>query len=351
MKKLNIKPSAENYHMPAEWEPHAATWLAWPSNLNTWDVHLDGAEDAMAQFIAVLARSERVDLLIANDGIERRAKKKLDPLKLSLEQLRFHRVEPGDVWIRDYGPIFVKNDDGDVAWTKWRYNALGRPDYADLMPGDTVPDQLPLANMQRFEGGMILEGGSIDVNGSGTLLTTESCLLSKTRNPDLTKEQIEERLRMYLGATNVLWLSAGIEGDDTSGHVDDIARFVGPSTVVTVMEDDPTDANFAILNENAKRLRTMRDEKGNPLTVIEMPMPKPFNIDGRRMAASYANFYIANNAVLVPVYNQPSDEPALAILRQCFPNREIIGIDCREFIWGYGSIHCSTQQQPSGVLP
>lgn len=350
MSKAEQTPKALGYRMPAEWEAHEATWLSWPYNLNTWDIHLDGAEDAMVKVIKALAPHERVDLLIANDGVERRARKKLNPLNLTDKQLRYHRVESGDVWIRDYGPIFLVRDEDrkhEVAWTKWTYNALGRPDYADLLPGNTAPDQLPLKNMKRFEGGMVLEGGSIDVNGTGTLLTTESCLLSSSRNPDMSKGQIEQRLCDMLGLTNILWLSAGIEGDDTSGHVDDLTRFVGPSTVVSVTETDPKDANYKILQENNERLRSMKDEQGNPLTVIELSMPREFILDDRRMAASYANFYIANGVVLVPTYAQPSDDEAIRVLQNCFPDREVIGIDCREFIWGYGSIHCSSQQQPA----
>ncbi|HRH93273.1 MAG TPA: agmatine deiminase family protein [Candidatus Peribacteria bacterium] len=344
-------PAELGFRMPAEWEPREATWLAWPYNLKTWGSHLEGAEAAMAEYIKVLAKHERIDLLVAHEGVEQRARKLLDPLGLRDDQLRYHQVESGDVWIRDYGPIFVVSDKGgkhEVAWTKWTYNALGMPEeYADLLPGDAVPDALPLKGMKKFDGKMVLEGGSIDVNGTGTLLTTESCLLSDTRNPDMTKEQIEKRLHDYLGVTNVLWLSAGIEGDDTSGHIDDLTRFVGQSTVVTVVETDPKDENYATLQENSARLRGMKDEKGTPLTVIEMPMPKPFIVDGRRMAASYANFYIGAKSVLVPVYSQPSDAVALKILKGCFPDRNVVGIDCREFIWGYGSIHCSSQQQPA----
>jgi agmatine deiminase len=344
-------PAELGFRMPAEWEPREATWLAWPYNIKTWGAHLEGAEEAMTEYVRTLSKGERVEVLVAHEGVEQRARRKLDSLGLGEDRLRIHWVETGDVWIRDWGPIFVVSDKGgkhEVAWTKWTYNALGKPEeYADLLPGNEAPNKLPLKGMKKFDGGMVLEGGSIDVNGTGTMLTTESCLLSDTRNPGMTKEQIEKRLHDYLGVTNVMWLSTGIEGDDTSGHIDDLTRFVGQSTVVTVIETDKNDANYAPLKENTDRLRAMRDEKGTPLTVIEMPMPKPFVVDGRRMAASYANFYIGAKSVLVPVYAQTSDAVALKILGECFPDREIVGVDCREFIWGYGSIHCSSQQQPA----
>ncbi len=259
-----------------------------------------------------------------------------------------HLVETGDIWIRDYGPIFITKDKPthEVAFTKWIYNAYGNK-YDELLKGNDVADKIPLKDYRRFDTGLVLEGGSIDVNGTGTILTTESCLLSPDRNPHMNRQQIEQALADYLGTRNVLWLGEGIEGDDTTGHVDDLTRFVAQSTVITVVEEDPSDANFKPLQENAKRLRSMKDERGTPLTVLEIPMPKKFVVDGRRMAATYANFLIANGVVLVPVYAQPSDAVALETLSKCFPDRKVIGIDCRELIWGYGSIHCASQQQPA----
>ena len=203
---------------------------------------------------------------------------------------------------------------------------------------------MPLEHAKRFDAGIVLEGGSIDVNGSGSVLTTESCLLSPDRNPGLTKEQIEQKLRDYLSVTNVLWLKEGIAGDDTTWHIDDISRFTGKSTVVTVVEDDTKDENYAPLQENLRRLQSMRDEDGTPLTVLPLPMPRAFMVSDRRMAASYANFYIANGVVLVPIYGQPADTEALEVLQKCFPDRKVHGIDCRELIWGYGSVHCASQQ-------
>lgn len=332
------------WRMPAEWEPHEATWMSWPYNMETWEGHLEGAENAFARIITELSNVEVANVLVANERVLKRAMEALEVAGAKMNNVQFHNIESGDVWIRDYGPIFVKKGT-ERAWTKWGYNAYGGK-YDDLLIGNDVPPQMPIDQTKRMDGDMILEGGSIDVNGSGTLITTESCLLSPDRNPQMTKEQIEERLKTKLGVTNILWLSEGIEGDDTTGHVDDITRFVNQNTVVTVTEKDSFDKNHAPLQENLRRLQAMKDETGTPLTVIELPMPKEFIVDGRRMAASYANFYIANGIVLVPTYNQASDAEALDILQGCFPNRKILGVDCCELIWGYGSIHCATQQQP-----
>lgn len=338
-------PAALGYRMPAEWEPQEAMWLAWPYNLETWEGHLEGTEEAYVRMIEALAPHQTVHLLVPNAQVQERAAKKLQSLRIPSSSLQLHQIETGDVWIRDYGPIFIVNAAGKVAWTKWGYNAYGNK-YDDLLIGNEVPGKMPLQHLPRFDPGMILEGGSVDVNGRGTLLTTEECLLSPDRNPDLSREQIEERLRDYLGATNILWLWRGIAGDDTTGHIDALARFVAPSTVIAVSEDDSSDENYEQLRQNCERLRAMRDETGAPLTVLKMPMPRSFVVDGRRMAATYANFAIANGVVLVPTYAQPSDDTALAIFREAFPDRRVVGIDGRELVWGCGSIHCATQQMP-----
>ncbi|MEQ1849269.1 MAG: agmatine deiminase family protein [Candidatus Peribacteraceae bacterium] len=340
-------PAELGYRMPAEWEKQSAMWMSWPYNLETWDGHLEGAEKAFTEIITHLSHVEHVHLLVPDAAIEKRAKKNLEASPAVPANISIHHIESGDVWIRDYGPIFIKHQKTDeIAWTDWEYNAYGGK-WDDLLIGDSVPLQMPLSNLRRFDTRMILEGGSIDVNGTGSLLTTESCLLSPDRNPTLTKEQIEEMLKAYLGVTNVLWLKEGIAGDDTTGHVDDLTRFVGKSTVVTVVEENSKDENYAPLQENLRRLQHMKDEQGHPLTIIPLPMPKEFSVDGRRMAASYANFLIANGIVLVPTYAQDSDAVALKTLAGCFPDRKVIGIDCRELIWGYGSIHCASQQQPA----
>jgi len=355
--------------MPAEWAPHEATWLSWPYNLETWEGHLEGAEEAFAAFIEILSSGEIVHLLVPNNEVEERARKKLASRKIPKGALQLHRIETGDVWFRDFGPLFIsreenqgfssreptfsqevrsasgptrpdasrsdrKNRKSNVAWVRFRYNALGNK-YDDLLVGDTVPDKMPLKGFPRFDAGIVLEGGSIDVNGSGSLLTTESCLLNPNRNPSLTKAKIEQTLKDFLGITNVLWLKAGIAGDDTDGHVDDVTRFVDASTVLTVLEEDPHDENFSVLQENFERLKTMQNEQGNNLHIVTLPMPRPLIVDDRRMAASYANFYIANAGVIVPLYKQPSDELALDTFRKVFPKRKIVGIDCTELIVGY----------------
>jgi agmatine deiminase len=334
--------------MPAEWEPHEATWLAWPYNLNTWEGHLDGAEEAFVRIIEALTPHETVHVLVPDEAVRTRALQKLRAGSLNEGALRMHVIESGDVWFRDYGPIFLKNKQGALAYTKWIYNAYGKEEeYADLLVGNEVPDKMPLKPFPRFETNLVLEGGSLDVNGTGTVLTTESCLLSPDRNPGKTKADMERALKDFLGVTNVLWLSRGVAGDDTTGHIDTLTRFVGPATVVTIVEENTDDENYPPLQENLSRLQAMRTEDGTPLTVLELPMPKVFVVEGRRMAATYGNFYIANGVVLVPTYAQPSDERALSVLRPLFPGREVIGIDSRELIWGYGSIHCATQQQPA----
>lgn len=340
-------PRSLGYRMPAEWEPHAATWLSWPCNPETWESHLPGAEQAFTEMIEALTPNETINLLVPNEDVKARAMQKLKDSKAVMSRLNMIDIDAGDIWFRDYGPTFlIKDKPHDVAWAKWIYNAYGNK-YDDLLIGNEVPEKMPIDHTKRFDAGIVLEGGSIDVNGSGTVLTTESCLLSPDRNPTLNKKQIEQKLKDFLGVSNILWLSAGIEGDDTTGHIDDITRFVNRNTVVTVVEDNPKDPNYKPLRENLKRLKTMTIENGELLNVLELPMPKEFIVDSRRMAASYANFYIANNAVLLPTYNQPSDNVAIDTLQKCFPERKIIGIDCCELIWGYGSIHCATQQEPT----
>ncbi len=340
-------PASLGYRMPAEWEPHEATWLAWPYNLETWEEHLEGAEEAFTEFIEILTLGEIVHLLVPSAEVEERAKKKLTGQNIVSTHLHFHRIETGDVWFRDFGPIFISRlyeRKNEIAWVRFCYNALGNK-WADLLVGDEVPGKMPIQDLLHFDAGMVLEGGSIDVNGSGSLLTTESCLLSPNRNPTLTRSDIEQKLKDFLGVTNILWLQEGIVGDDTDGHVDDITRFVGPETVVTVLEENPHDENYAALQENYQRLKTMKNERGENLRIVTLPMPRPLIVGGRRMAASYANFYIANTGVVVPIYHQPSDAIALETLQKVFPKRKILGIDCRELIFGYGALHCITQQQ------
>jgi len=270
--------------------------------------------------------------------------------KICRDRVFLHRFGCNECWCRDHGPIFVVRK-SKIAVLDWRYNAWGGK-YPPWSLDDAIRRRAAQTlGLPLISPGMVLEGGSIDVNGRGTLLTTESVMLNKNRNPRLTRRQIEQRLRDYLGVSNILWLGDGIAGDDTDGHVDDITRFVGPRTVVTCVEDDPADENCAPLRENLKRLRAMRDQDGRPLRVIELPMPGRLEGRGQRLPASYANFYIANGVVLVPVYSHRNDKRALAILRRCFPKRRVIGVECTDLVWGLGALHCVTQQQPRVIRP
>jgi agmatine deiminase len=269
---------------------------------------------------------------------------------VNLQAVTLHEIPTNDAWARDHGPIFVKRQRqgrAELAVTDWLFNSWGQK-YGPWDLDDVVPQKIAARfNLPVFEPGIVLEGGSIDVNGQGALLTTEACLLNPNRNPTLSREEIEDYLRAYLGVQKILWLGDGIAGDDTDGHIDDLARFVDPSTVVCVVEEDPTDVNYACLQENYARLRRMTDQAGNPLRVIPLPMPSPVEHDGNRLPASYANFYIANGVVLVPTYDCPNDQRALALLQEAFPSRRIIGIHCADLVWGLGAIHCVTQQQPA----
>jgi agmatine deiminase len=337
-------PKQHGYRMPAEWEPHQATWLSWPHKEASWPGKLHVILPVYAQMVAALARSETVHINVADEGMEAKARALLD--KAGAEgDICFHYFPTNDAWCRDHGAIFVVGP-GGIAATDWGYNAWG-----DKYPPYDLDNLIPARmaeylGVPRFEGGMILEGGSIDVNGAGLLLTTEACLLNPNRNPHLNREQIEQRLCDYLGVEKVLWLGDGIVGDDTDGHIDDLSRFVSEDTVVTAVEENPDDENYAVLQENAQRLRELTDLRGQPLRVVELPMPPAIIHEEQRLPASYANFYIGNRVVLLPTYNHPNDERATAVLRELFPQREIIGIDCTDIVWGLGAWHCLTQQVP-----
>jgi agmatine deiminase len=332
--------------MPAEWAPHRATWLSWPHKEASWPGKIDRVWPIYAQAVAALARSETVHINVADAAMEAQARAFLAEAGATGD-IRFHHFPTNDAWCRDHGAIFVlREEDRALAATDWGYNAWG-----DKYPPYDLDNQIPARmaeylGVPRFEGGMILEGGSIDVNGAGLLLTSEACLLNPNRNPDLSKAQIEQRLRDFLGVQNILWLGDGIIGDDTDGHIDDISRFVTPDTIVTAVEDDPQDENYPVLQENLKRLCAMTDLAGRPLNILKIPMPPPVIYEGQRLPASYANFYIANRVVLLPTYNHPNDVRAAAVLQRCFPDRAIVGIDCTDIIWGLGAWHCLTQQVP-----
>lgn len=351
--KVPATPTASGYRMPAEWEPHAATWLAWPHFKNDWPGKFEPIPWVYAEIIRYLTRRERVDLIVTDAASERRARKTLQLANAWNENIVFHRWPTNRVWTRDSGCSFLVSDAGDLGAVKWRFNAWAKyPNFArDEKIGSLMAESAEASEHRAIVGKnrVVLEGGSIDVNGRGTILTTEECLLSKTqqRNPSLKRRDYEKIFRDYLGAGNTIWLEKGIEGDDTHGHVDDITRFVSPDTVVTVVESDPADPNYEPLRENIRRLRAATDQDGKSLAIIELPMPSAVIFEGRRLPASYANFYIANGTVLVPVFNDPNDRVALDILADLFPEREIVGIYCGDLVWGFGTIHCMTQQQPA----
>lgn len=377
MAKTNLTsqtPVALGYRMPAEWERHDATWIAWPHNRSDWPGKFEPIPWVYAEIVRHLARSERVNILVDGEAGEAKAREVLVRAcilpEVAIEpgqpapNIDFVHLPTNRVWTRDYGPIFVRRSSlatGDnlptVGATAWRFNAwakyddwmLDAPVSAAIANYLGVPVWEPEIDLDGQRRRVVLEGGSIDVNGQGTLITTEECLLSdvQQRNPGVSRERLEQLFTDYLGANHVIWLERGMAGDDTHGHVDDITRFVSPDTVITAIEDDPSDPNHELLAENFRKLTTSTDQSGKPLRVLKLPMPSPVYFRGQRLPASYANFYIANSAVLVPVFNDANDRTALNVLADIFPSRQIVGIYCGDFIWGLGALHCMTQQQPA----
>jgi len=346
MAPLLKTPAALGYRMPAEWEPHAATWLSWPRREGiSFPDSFDRVLPALRAMVEALIESEEVCINVCNGAHEAEARAVLDGLRM--ERVTFYRVPTNEPWCRDHGPIFLtRNADPRLAIVDWDYNAWGGK-YPPCDLDEVVPTRVgQFLHLPVFYPRMILEGGSIEVNGAGALLTTESCLLNPNRNPSLDRAEIEQRLREYLGVREILWLGEGIEGDDTDGHIDDLARFVSENTVVTVVEENREDKNYEPLQENLARLRQMKVEQGE-IEIVTLPMPKKIVREGQRLPASYANFYIANSCLLLPTFADPNDETALSILQKLFPDRRAIGIDCRELIWGLGTFHCLTQQQPA----
>lgn len=341
-------PRGAGYRMPAEWEPHAATWLAWPRNRDTWADHLDAVRGTWVEMIRVLAPGETVHLLVNDASSETEAAAHLRGGGVDPHRVVFHRIPTVDVWIRDTGPTFLAGPGGSggLALVDWQFNAWGLK-YRDYLADDAVPQRInEFLRVPAFVPGIVLEGGSIDVDGAGLCLTTEECLLNPNRNPGCTREEMEALLGTALGTRRVIWLPAGMRGDDTDGHVDNLARFVGPTTVVCVVEEDPRDENYPALRENHRCLAAAADLSGRPLQVVPLPQPDPVTAGGVRLPASYANFLIANGAVLVPLYGGPRDRTALDTLAALFPGRRVAGIDARALILGQGGIHCVTQQQP-----
>ncbi len=371
MKRASKPPATLGYRMPAEWEPHASTWLAWPHFKGDWPGKFEPIPWVYAEIIRNLAQHERVDLIVNSEGVEKSARAVLEQASALSDNIQFHRWRTDRVWTRDSGCIFLAPSADKAgaralalhfqfnAWAKYdNYQLDSRlgarmakaagarvvhPVFAEhTSGGDSSND--PSSGETRI----VLEGGSIDVNGRGTLLTTEECLLSTTqqRNPHIDRADYERMFADYFGIQSVIWLGEGIEGDDTHGHVDDLARFVTPDTVVTMAEPNERDENYSALHHNLGRLRAARDQDGQRLNVVEIPMPRPVVFEGRRLPASYANFYIANGVVLVPVFNDPNDRVALNTLAEVFPTREIVPIYSGDLIWGFGALHCMTQQEP-----
>ena len=341
-------PAQLGYRWPAEWERHRATWLSWPHNVETWPDALPAVRATFAKFVRALAPHEAVEIGVADDAMEDVARAAIRAAGADPDRnVRFHRYPTTDAWCRDHGPIFVVRPDGSRAFCDFRFDNWGRK-YPGWELDDAVPRHVEkILGLPRFACDVVLEGGGIDGDGLGTVLTTEACLLNPNRGSGRTRDAMERVLGDFLGARQVIWLGDGIEGDDTDGHVDDIARFVAPGVVVAASCDDPADPNHALLAENLRRLRAARDVRGRALSVVELPMPPRIEAFGQRSPASHANFYVANGAVLVPVFGAASDARALAILGELMPDREIVGIPCAELVSGFGAIHCVTQQEPA----
>jgi agmatine deiminase len=345
-------PREHGFRMPAEWARHAATWIAWPHNADDWPGKFQTIAWVCADIVRHLSAVEDVHILVNGAAAEKRARSVVARSAANLLRVHFHQWPTNRVWTRDSGPIFVKNAQGETAITNWKFNAWAK--YDDWHLDDQIPHHvaglldLPEWTPTVGEHRVVLEGGSIDTNGAGVLLTTEECLLSEVqqRNPGLGREDLERVLRDYLGIEQVIWLNRGITGDDTHGHVDDITRFVGEDRIVTVTEANRDDENYEPLQENLQRLRSARSLAGRAFEIVELPMPAPVVFDGRRLPASYGNFYIANDLVLVPTFNDPNDRKALCALAEVFPGRKVTGVHCGDLIWGLGALHCMTQQQP-----
>jgi agmatine deiminase len=340
------------WRMPAEWEPHQATWIAWPHQRDDWPGKFAPIPWVFVEIVRRLHISERVGILVHDEQTARNAKRMLTRAGVDLGRVDFVSCPTDRGWLRDSAGMFVKNAVSELALVDWAFSAWAKYDNWNL--DDKTPEalaaQLKLPSWQPDNAGrrVVLEGGAVDVNGQGLLLTTEECLLSdvQQRNPGMTRTDYEQVFAAHLGIRKVLWLNRGVAGDDTHGHVDDLARFVGPRTVVTVVEENRNDPNYEPLQENLARLRGMTDQDGNPLEVLTLPMPSPLIFRGQRLPASYANFYIANDCILVPTFNDPKDRAALHTLAAFFPKREVVGIHAVDLVWGLGTLHCLTQQQP-----
>jgi len=347
---MSENPASLGYHMPAEWEHHSATWLTWPHNPETWPKQdKQKVENEFLTIVRHLACHETTHLLVTDAEMERSVKSALKYEGVKMENIIFHDIPTNDSWIRDYGPNFIvqdKNRTRKVAGNDWDFNSWGRKYKWELddLAGTVI---LKESGLKYFKPGIVLEGGAIDVNGLGTCMTTESCIMNPNRNNKISFEEMKKIFENYLGISKIIWLTGAIEGDDTDGHIDNIARFVSPQKIVCAVEENEDDPNYPSLKNNYDRLKTVTDQDNNPLEIIPLPMPGYIGSREERLPASYANFYISNKSVLVPVYGHSNDNRAIAILAPFFPNREIIPIPFQTLIWGLGGIHCLTQQQPA----
>ena len=344
---MNETPASLGYRMPAEWETHSGTWLTWPHNPETWpEQDMQQVETEFMGIIRPLAKNESVHILVNDEDMGNAVESTLNVNNVEMKNIFLHDIPTNDSWIRDYGPNFIVQSDGIVATNDWDFDSWGRKYKWELddLAGTVIAEKLGL---HHFKPEIVLEGGAIEVNGAGTCITTESCILNPNRNNGISREALETTLKNYLGVSKIIWLHGEMQGDDTDGHIDNLARFVNPTTMVCVVEEDENDPNYPCLKKNFDRLKTATDQDDKPLEIITLPMPGHIGSSSERLPASYANFYIANKSVLVPVYNQPNDKQALAILEPLFPEREVIPIPSTTLIWGLGGVHCLTQQQPA----
>lgn len=346
---MQFIPKDQGYYFPAEFDKHTATWLSWPHKEASWPGKIDSIFPVYAEFVKVLTEGEIVNINVADEAMKKRAIKWLELAQVNLSRVQFFFHPTNDAWCRDHGPAFLINPRAQTkkVIVDWGYNAWGGK-YPPFDLDDNIPTLIGRHfNIPVLYPGIVMEGGSVDFNGKGTVLTTSSCLLNKNRNPNLSQRQIESFLSRYYGVENILWLGDGIVGDDTDGHIDDLTRFVNHNTVVSVVEHDKRDENYQPLQDNLRALSKMRLEDGSQINVIELPMPSAIVYDGMRLPASYANFYISNKHVIVPTFRDKNDEEALEILQEAFPDRKVVGLDSTDIIWGLGSFHCLSQQEPA----
>lgn len=346
---INQKPKELGYYFPAEFDKHVATWLSWPHKEASWPGKIETIYPVYASFIRLLAEGEKVNINVADESMRKKALAWLEAEDVNLSRVQFFFHPTNDAWCRDHGPAFLINPSAEVKKiiVDWGYNAWGGK-YPPFDLDDVIPTRIGKHfNIPVVHPGIVMEGGSVDFNGKGTVLTTTSCLLNENRNPHLTRQQIEQYLSDYYGVENILWLCDGIVGDDTDGHIDDLTRFVNSDTVVSVVETNKADDNYAPLQDNLKALSKMRLENGRQINIVELPMPARIIYEDMRLPASYANFYISNRHVIVPIFRDKNDDKALQILEQVFPDREVVGLDSTDIIWGLGSFHCLSQQEPA----